>query len=108
FRAIVTHASLWSLDQFGPTTDMSPFWRRQIDQTMAEVHSPHHYVADIVTPTLVIHGDKDYRVPIGEGLRLWYQLLADSGLPADENGETAHRFLYFPDENHWILQPHHA
>ena len=29
-------------------------------------------------------------------------------LPADENGETQHRFLYFPDENHWILQPQHA
>ncbi|MGO1192428.1 MAG: S9 family peptidase [Nesterenkonia sp.] len=108
FNAIVTHASLWSLGQFGPTTDMSPFWRQQIDPTMAETHSPHHHVADIVTPMLVIHGDKDYRVPIGEGLRLWYELLADSGLPADENGETAHRFLYFPDENHWILSPHHA
>ena len=108
FNAIVTHASLWSLDQFGPTTDMSPFWRQQIDQAMAEAHSPHHHVADIVTPVLVIHGDKDYRVPIGEGLRLWYELLADSGLPADEHGETLHRFLYFPDENHWILKPHHA
>lgn len=108
FSAIVTHASLWALDQFGPTTDMSPFWRRQIDQAMAQTHSPHRHVADIVTPMLVIHGDKDYRVPIGEGLRLWYELLADSGLPADQNGETAHRFLYFPTENHWILSPHHA
>ena len=31
-----------------------------------------------------------------------------SRLAADENGETDHRFLYFPDENHWILQPQHA
>ena len=52
---------------------------------------------------LVIHGDKDYRVPIGEGLRLWYELLSKSRLAADENGDTEHRFLYFPDENHWIL-----
>ena len=57
---------------------------------------------------LVIHGDKDYRVPIGEGLRLWWELLANSGLPADENGESVHRFLYYPDENHWILTPQHA
>src|SRR5699024_1214032 len=65
-------------------------------------------VAQIVTPMLVIHGDKDYRVPIGEGLRLWYELLSSSGLPADAEGRTAHRFLYFPDENHWILTPQHA
>ena len=108
FSAIVTHASLWALDQFGPTTDMSPFWRRQLDQAMMDKHSPHDFVSEIVTPMLVIHGDKDYRVPIGEGLRLWFELLADSGLPADENGETLHRFLYFPDENHWILSPQHA
>ncbi|TLQ00283.1 S9 family peptidase [Nesterenkonia salmonea] len=108
FKAIVTHASLWALDQFGPTTDMSPFWRRQIDQTMMDRHSPHDFISEIVTPMLVIHGDKDYRVPIGEGLRLWFELLADSGLPADENGETLHRFLYFPDENHWILSPQHT
>lgn len=108
FQAIVTHASLWALDQFGPTTDMSPFWRRQIDQAMMDEHSPHDFVNRIVTPMLVIHGDKDYRVPIGEGLRLWFELLADSGLPADADGETLHRFLYFPDENHWILQPQHT
>ena len=57
---------------------------------------------------LVIHGDKDYRVPIGEGLRLWYELLSRSQPAANDNGETPHRFLYFPDENHWILTPQHA
>ena len=108
FKAIVTHASLWALDQFGPTTDMSPFWRRQIDTAMEEQHSPHHWVGDITTPMLVIHGDEDYRVPIGEGLRLWYELLADSGLPMGEDGSSPHRFLYFPDENHWILKPHQS
>lgn len=108
FKAVVTHASLWALDQFGPTTDAAFYWRNEMTPEMALENSPHRFVADIVTPMLVIHGDKDYRVPIGEGLRLWYELLASSGLPADENGETAHRFLYFPDENHWILSPQHA
>lgn len=108
FSAIVTHASLWALDQFGPTTDMASYWRNELDERMAAEHSPHLHVEKIVTPMLVIHGDKDYRVPIGEGLRLWYELLAKSGLPADENGKTAHRFLYFPDENHWVLSPAHA
>lgn len=108
FKAIVTHASLWALDQFGPTTDASQYWLKEMTAEMAVENSPHLHVGKINTPMLVIHGDKDYRVPIGEGLRLWYELLSSSGLPADENGETQHRFLYFPDENHWILQPQHA
>ncbi|MFY2787710.1 alpha/beta fold hydrolase [Rhodococcus sp. MALMAid1271] len=108
FDAIVTHASLWALDQFGPTTDAPWYWAREMSPEMAVENSPHLFVADISTPMLVIHGDKDYRVPIGEGLRLWYELLSESGLPADDEGNTEHRFLYFPGENHWILSPQHA
>lgn len=108
FDAIVTHASLWALDQFGPTTDLAFYWAREMTPEMALENSPHRFVADIRTPMLVVHGDKDYRVPIGEGLRLWYDLLSASGLPADEDGSTVHRFLYFPDENHWVLSPQHA
>jgi len=108
FKAIVTHASLWALDQFGPTTDAAYYWGREMSPEMAMENSPHRFVENIVTPMLVVHGDKDYRVPVGEGLRLWYELLSRSGLAADDEGRTAHRFLYFPDENHWILTPQHA
>ena len=108
FKAIVTHASLWALDGFGPTTDAAYYWQREMTSEMGEANSPHHFVEDIVTPMLVIHGDRDYRVPIGEGLRLWYELLSRSGLPAEADGSTVHRFLYFPKENHWILAPQHA
>jgi dipeptidyl aminopeptidase/acylaminoacyl peptidase len=108
FKAIVTHASLWALDQFGPTTDASQYWLKEMTEEMALANSPHLNVEKIRTPMLVIHGDKDYRVPIGEGLRLWYELLSKSQLAADQDGRTPHRFLYFPDENHWILQPQHA
>ena len=108
FRAIVTHASLWELEGFGPTTDAAYYWQREMTPEMSAAHSPHRFVEQIVTPMLVIHGDKDYRVPIGEGLRLWYELLSRSGLPAAEDGSTVHRFLYFPHENHWILTPQHA
>nr|WP_216645210.1 prolyl oligopeptidase family serine peptidase [Isoptericola halotolerans] len=108
FRAVVTHASLWALDQFGPTTDHAYYWAREMTPEMAREHSPHRYVGQIRTPMLVIHGDKDYRVPIGEGLRLWRELLADSGLPAADDGSTVHRLLYFPTENHWVLSPQHA
>ncbi|MEV3905025.1 S9 family peptidase [Mycobacterium sp. NPDC050551] len=108
FAAVVTHASLWALDQFGPTTDGAYWWAREMTAEMAAANSPHHHVAGIRTPMLVIHGDKDYRVPIGEALRLWYELLTESALPADEHGQTPHRFLYFPSENHWVLHPAHA
>ncbi|MDQ0662010.1 dipeptidyl aminopeptidase/acylaminoacyl peptidase [Arthrobacter ulcerisalmonis] len=108
FKAVVTHASLWALDQFGPTTDASQYWLKEMTEEMALENSPHLNVEDISTPMLVIHGDKDYRVPIGEGLRLWYELLSRSRLAADQDGQTPHRFLYFPDENHWVLQPQHA
>jgi dipeptidyl aminopeptidase/acylaminoacyl peptidase len=108
FKAIVTHASLWALDQFGPTTDASQYWLKEMTEEMARENSPHLHVVKISTPMLVIHGDKDYRVPIGEGLRLWYELLSKSQLAADQDGRTPHRFLYFPDENHWVLQPQHA
>ena len=89
FRAIVTHASLWALDQFGPTTDAAYYWQREMTAEMALENSPHRFVEKIVTPMLVVHGDKDYRVPIGEGLRLWYELLAKSGLPGRRRGQDA-------------------
>jgi dipeptidyl aminopeptidase/acylaminoacyl peptidase len=108
FAAIVTHASLWALDQFGPTTDHAYYWRREMTPEMTAANSPHHFVDQINTPMLVIHGDKDYRVPIGEALRLWYELLAKSALPAGQDGSSPHRFLYFPSEDHWVLAPQHA
>ncbi|WP_199255532.1 S9 family peptidase [Mycolicibacterium mengxianglii] len=108
FAAIVTHASLWALDQFGATTDSSYYWLREMTPQMAAANSPHRFVGQIETPMLVIHAALDYRVPIGEALRLWFDLLTASGLPADEAGDSPHRFLYFPSENHWVLAPQHA
>ncbi|HZB49530.1 MAG TPA: S9 family peptidase [Mycobacteriales bacterium] len=104
FRAIVTHASLWHLDAFAGTTDYPSYWLREFGDPLVKPeryleNSPHLRVADIRTPMLVIHGDKDYRVPIGEALRLW-QDLGRFSVPA--------KFLYFPDENHWVLSPGHA
>jgi dipeptidyl aminopeptidase/acylaminoacyl peptidase len=54
---------------------------------------------------LVIHGDKDYRVPMSEALRLWWDLSSRS---KSEDGSSPHKFLFFPDENHWVLTPQHA
>ena len=108
FDAIVTHASLWALDQFGPTTDGAYWWAREMTAEMTEQNTPHRHVGAISTPMLVIHGDKDYRVPIGEGLRLWYELLTESALPAADDGTSPHEFLYYPSEGHWVLSPQNA
>jgi dipeptidyl aminopeptidase/acylaminoacyl peptidase len=102
FRAIVTHASVWNFEQFAGTTDASAYWKREFGEPGSDRYarlSPHHWLGEIRTPMLVIHGDKDYRVPIGEALRLWWDL--------QRSGADA-KFLYFPDENHWVLKPGNA
>lgn len=101
FRCIVTHASLWDVTTMGATTDNGSWALAMAEQ--AQTYSPHLYVRDIEVPVLVIHGDKDYRVPIGQGQQLWFDLLTFSKTPLDANGQTQHRFLYYPNENHWIL-----
>lgn len=60
---------------------------------------PHHYVTHAKTPTLVIHGELDYRVPATQGLQYFNSLKAKD-VPA--------RLVYFPDENHWILKPQNS
>ncbi|WP_040164166.1 S9 family peptidase [Microbacterium gorillae] len=101
FRCIVTHASLWDTEIMGRTTDNDGWSRSMVDQNA--LYSPDAFVADITVPMLVIHGDRDYRVPIAQGHALWYDLLTRSATPKNADGSTRHRFLYFPDEGHWIL-----
>jgi dipeptidyl aminopeptidase/acylaminoacyl peptidase len=107
FRAIVSHASLWALEQMFGTTDCPAEWRRQLGTPGTQPgryadNSPDRHVSAITTPMLVIHGDKDYRVPVGEALRLWTDLASRPGHLAGS------KFLYFPDENHWVLSPGNA
>ena len=104
FKAIVSHAGLWTLEAMFGTTDHPMFWRPQFGDpltspAMYEANSPHRHIAQIRTPMLVIHGNKDYRVPVGEALRLWWDLSRHA---------AEAKFLYFPDENHWILTPGNA
>ena len=104
FRAIVTHASLWNLEGFHGATDLGAWWEQEFgdpyeDPEPYRKNSPHLYIKNIDTPMLVIHGELDYRVPIGEALTLWTDL--------KRHGVEA-RFLYFPDENHFILKPNNS
>ena len=61
--------------------------------------SPHAFAKNFTTPTLVIHGELDYRVPYYEGLE-YYNTLRAKGVPA--------RLVIYPDENHWILKPQNS
>jgi dipeptidyl aminopeptidase/acylaminoacyl peptidase len=97
FTAIVTHASLWALDQLTATTDRADEFLRMMTPDVASANSPHHLADRVSTPMLVIHGDKDYRVPVSEALRLWWDLSSRS--------TVEHQLLLFPDEGHWITGP---
>ncbi len=61
--------------------------------------NPACFAGGQVTPMLVIHGERDYRVPVGQGLEM-YGVLRAKGIPA--------RLVYFPDENHWVLKPRNS
>ena len=110
FGAIVTHAGLWALDQQHATTDAAHY-KTGIFGTLAEhpdwyaENSPHDSVDAIRIPMLVVHGNRDYRVPVSEALRLWWDLVSRwDGDPAD----LPHRFLQLTGENHWVLSPANA
>ncbi|WP_084614163.1 S9 family peptidase [Nakamurella lactea] len=107
FKAIVTHAGLYALDQQHPTTDAAAH-KVRVHRTPDDLpewyakYSPHHHAAKIRTPMLLTHGSRDYRVPISEALRLWWDLVSGfDGKPQD----LPHRFLQFTSENHWVLSP---
>ncbi len=102
FAALITHASLFDLRAFSSTTDAPAWWNLMYGQTpwkdaeKLNRYSPHAHVHNWKTPTLIIHGEKDYRVPIGEALSL-FEALQFHGVESE--------LLLFPDENHWILKP---
>lgn len=104
FKAAIVHAGVYDflsqmasdvsygrLENYGGTPWDSP---EKIDRW-----SPSRQAKGFRTPTLVIHGDKDYRVPVTQGLEL-YGVLQAKGVPS--------RLVVFPEENHWVLKPQNA
>jgi dipeptidyl aminopeptidase/acylaminoacyl peptidase len=69
------------------------------DAQKVQSQSPHAFAANMRTPTLVIHGALDYRVPDQQGLA-YYNTLKAKGVDA--------RLVWFPDENHWVLKPRNS
>ena len=104
FQAMVCHAGVYNWHGM-MASDIVRGRERRLgafpweDHAKVDKQSPHRYSANFKTPTLVLHGEKDYRVPVTQGLE-YYNTLRLKGVPA--------RLVYFPDENHWILKPQNA
>ncbi|MGB9664582.1 MAG: S9 family peptidase [Ignavibacteria bacterium] len=105
FKALISHAGVYNLmGQFASDLtyervknyDGAP-WEGKYENINR--WSPAFFAHNFQTPMLIIHGEKDYRVVVTQGLEI-YGVLKGKGVPA--------RLVYFPDENHWILQPQNS
>ncbi|MCC7173740.1 MAG: S9 family peptidase [Bryobacterales bacterium] len=105
FRALVSHAGVFDLrSMFGETEELwFPLWEFRgkpwDEPEMYARWSPSFFVKEFRTPTLVTHGELDYRVPVGQGLQM-FTALQLQGVPS--------KLLLFPDEGHWISKPQSA
>jgi dipeptidyl aminopeptidase/acylaminoacyl peptidase len=99
---LVAHAAVYnSYTQYGSDYGAEKkrygeFWE---DVERFARNSPHTFAANFNTPTLVIHGQLDMRVPVNHGLEL-FSVLQNRGVPS--------KLVYFPDENHWVLKPQNS
>jgi dipeptidyl aminopeptidase/acylaminoacyl peptidase len=102
FKCIASHASLYNLISFYGATEELWFPEWDMGRTpwgepeLYEKWSPHVYAKNFKTPTLVTHGELDYRVPFAESLQL-FTALQRQGIPS--------RLVVFPDEGHVISKP---
>ena len=102
FKALVCHDGVFSMqnqlssdEQYFPTHDLGGyFWSSPSVMANWDEWDPARYVGNWSTPALIIHNEKDYRLPISEGLAAFNALQIRS---------IDSRFLTFPDENHWVL-----
>ena len=105
FKCIVSHDGMFNAESaWGSTEELwfnnwefkgTPYDNRESYQKW----SPHQYAKNFKTPTLVIHGQRDYRLDVSEGFQL-FTTLQTLGVPSE--------MLYFPDEGHWVLKPQNS
>jgi len=102
FKCLVTHDGIFDNRSMYYSTEelWFPEWEmggpEYANPTGYAKFNPIDYVKNWRTPTLVIHGQLDYRVPYEQGLAV-FTALQRQGIPSE--------LLYFPDENHWVLKP---
>ena len=106
FKTFISHCGIFNFEQMYSTTEemffvnwdmKGAYWDK--DNKVAQntyANSPHKFVGNWDTPIMVIHGEKDFRIPYTQGMGA-YNTAKLRGIPA--------RFLYFPEESHWVLSP---
>lgn len=110
FKTFISHAGLFNLQSmYGTTEELffvnwdigGAFWdpENKAAQNSYASFNPITNVSEWDTPMLIIQGEKDYRVPVGQSQEA-FQVLQQKGIKS--------RFILFPDENHWILKPQNA
>lgn len=103
FRALVNHCGVYNFTTMYGTTEELWFdeWEHGIpwESPEFEKYSPHRHAARFRTPMLIIHNELDFRVPVSQGMDV-FTTLQRKGVPS--------RFVYFPDEGHWVLKPQNS
>ena len=108
FAAFVTHAGIFNTESMQLGTEELWFprwefggwpWENAETKARWQAQSPSSAIAQMTKPMLVIHGELDYRVPVGEAFQL-YNTLQLRGVPSE--------LLYFPDEFHFVLKPQNS
>jgi dipeptidyl aminopeptidase/acylaminoacyl peptidase len=107
FKSFISHCGLFNLDSWYTTTEEmffanhdieGPYWNPELKDKYRRF-SPKEFVGNWDTPMLVIHGEKDFRVPVSEGMQA-FGVLQLQNIPS--------RFLYFPEEGHWVMKPQNS
>jgi len=105
FQTMIAHAGVFDLESmYGATEELffvnhdlgGPYWKDASTKADYDRFSPNRYVGNWKTPLLVVHGQKDFRVPVTQGMEA-FTAAQVQGVPS--------RFLYFPEEGHWVQQP---
>jgi dipeptidyl aminopeptidase/acylaminoacyl peptidase len=102
FKAFVTHAGVFDLRSMAGETEELWFvnWEfKGMPWDNPEIYSkwsPSNFVKEFKTPTLVIHGEQDFRVPVSQGMQLFTAL---------KSQKVPSKLVLFPDEGHWVLKP---
>lgn len=109
FKAFIAHDGMFNLEsQYLETEEMwfvnwdlgGPYWDKSNPVAQRSyANSPHRFVDKWDTPILIIHGEKDYRIVASQGMAAFNAAIL-RGIPAE--------YLYFPDENHWVLKPQNS
>ncbi|MBO0911687.1 MAG: S9 family peptidase [Acidobacteria bacterium] len=105
FKCIVSHDGMFNAESAWGATEELWFneWefkgRPDTNRELYRKWSPHLSAANFKTPTLVVHGQLDYRLDVSQGFDL-FTTLQRLGVPS--------KMLYFPDEGHWVLKPQNS